>query len=115
MSVQDLKAVLTNVKSLYPDNQVLWLRDAATYLNLALSVAPSSTSQQDLAANVFCDKPLSLLTKETKRTLTQLMEQCGDGARQTGFETFLANMAHDLQKGTQKFVFFPLKSSIEII
>ena len=41
------------------------------------------------------------LSQETKRTVALLLEECSEGSRETGFETLLANLAHDLNKGNQ--------------
>ena len=80
---------------MYPDNEVLWLRDAAAFLNVALT-----TTEPPEIVEVFCDKPLHYLTKEMRKTLGHLLEHTSEGAKQTGFETFLANMAHDMLKGS---------------
>ena len=43
-------------------------------------------------------KPVALLTKELKKTLATLMEDCGDAGRQQGYEALVANLAYDLAK-----------------
>ena len=92
------------MKTNYPDNPVLWLRDAASYLNLTLDAQlPVEISDP------FSDRPLSLITKETKKTLTALYEEVGDAGRQTGFETLLANMAHEMAKGAIGFRAFEIR------
>jgi len=93
VSAGELKALLEKVRNRYPDQAVLWIRDAAAYFNVALA------TESPVALTSFSDAPLSLLTKETRKTLTALFEQCPDAARQTGFETLLATTAHDMGKG----------------
>ena len=93
VSVNELKALLEKVRNRYPENPILWIRDAAAYFNVALA------TESPVPLTSFSDQPLSLLTKETRKTLTALFEQCPDAARQTGFETLLANTAHDMGKG----------------
>ena len=53
-----LKEILTTVKTYYPDNHVLWLREAADYFNTTLA----SEDALDLS-NPFSELPLSLITK----------------------------------------------------
>ena len=93
VSASELKALLEKVRNRYPDQAVLWIRDAAAYFNVALA------TESPVPLTSFSDAPLSLLTKETRKTLTALFEQCPDAARQTGFETLLATTAHDMGKG----------------
>jgi hypothetical protein len=95
VSVPELKNLLETVRNRYPESPVLWLRDAAAYFNLALA-----TDQPiQLAGKAFSEKPLSLLTKETRKTLTLLLEQISEAGRQSGFEALLANMTHEMAKG----------------
>lgn len=93
VSVNELKTLLEKVRDRYPENPILWIRDAAAYFNVALA------TESPVPLTSFSEHPLSLLTKETRKTLTALFEQCPEAARQTGFETLLANMAHDMGKG----------------
>ncbi|TRY61534.1 hypothetical protein TCAL_05733 [Tigriopus californicus] len=93
VNITELKSILTSVKSLYPDNQIIWLRDAASYFNVTLA-----TEQPLSLDEPFVDQPLALLNKETKKTLTQLCQQCSEGALHTGFETLLANLVHDMAR-----------------
>ena len=43
-------------------------------------------------------KPVALLSKELKKTLATLMEDCGDAGRQQGYEALVTNLAYDLAK-----------------
>ncbi len=89
----DLQTTLSLVRSQYPGNALLWMKDAASYFNLRLN------SEQTLdLSNPFVSQPLSLLTRETRRVLTGLYEECGDSAREAAFDNILANMAHDMAK-----------------
>lgn len=56
-----LKETLATVKTYYPDNHVLWLREAADYFNATLA----SEESLDLS-NPFSELPLSLITKVRK-------------------------------------------------
>ena len=58
MSSSELQELLAIVKSRYPNNGILWLKDAASYFNVTLT----SEVLLDLA-NPFSNRPLSLLTK----------------------------------------------------
>ncbi len=89
----ELQSLLAQVKAQYPNNGILWLKDAASYFNVALN----AETPLDLS-NPFLSQPLSLLTKETKRVLTAVYEECGDQTRESAFDNLLANMAHDMGK-----------------
>ena len=39
------------------------------------------------------------LFQDTKRTLTLLLEECGETVRVAAFESLLANMSHEMAKG----------------
>lgn len=94
----DLQNVLATAKAHYPTNGMLRIKDAASYLNLTLN----ASTPVDLS-NPFSSHPLCLLTKETKRLLAALYEECGDQARESAFDNLTANMAHDMAKGKFKF------------
>ena len=97
-NVTEFKTTVAQVKNQYPDNFMLWLRDAALYLNVSLTTEnPNIELEEPL--NPFSQRPVSVITKETKKILIQLLEECGDFSRQSGYETLLANMGHDLAKG----------------
>ena len=97
-NVTEFKTTVAQVKNQYPDNFMLWLRDAALYLNVSLTTEnPNIELEEPL--NPFSQRPVSVITKETKKILIQLPEECGDFSRQSGYETLLANMGHDLAKG----------------
>ena len=97
-NINEFKTTVAQVKNQYPDNFMLWLRDAALYLNVSLTTAnPNIELEEPL--NPFSQRPVSVITKETKKILIQLLEECGDFSRQSGYETLLANMGHDLAKG----------------
>jgi len=97
-NINEFKTTVAQVKNQYPDNFMLWLRDAALYLNVSLTTEnPNIELEEPL--NPFSQRPVSVITKETKKILIQLLEECGDFSRQSGYETLLANMGHDLAKG----------------
>merc|ERR550532_3851138 len=96
-NINDFKKTVTQVKNAYPDNFMLWLRDAALYLNVSLTTENPNVELEE-PVDPFTQRPLSVITKETK-ILIQLLEECGDVSRQSGYETLLANMGHDLAKG----------------
>lgn len=56
--MNELKSVLAHVKTLYPGNQILWIRDAAAFFNSVLA-----TDKAIPLDPVFSDKPLGYLTK----------------------------------------------------
>ena len=90
-NVNDFKKTITQVKNQYPDNFILCLRDAALYLNIALATDnPNAEFQEPI--DPFSQRPLSVITKETKKTLIVLLEEGCDTSRQAGFENMLANM-----------------------
>ena len=97
-NINDFKKAITQVKCQYPDNFMLWLRDAALYLNVSLTTENPNVELED-QYKPLSQRPLSVITKETKKILIQILEECGDASRQSGFETLLANMGHDLAKG----------------
>ena len=96
--INEFKTTVLKVKNQYPDNFMLWLRDAALYLNVSLTTENPNVELEE-PVNPFSQRPVSVITKETKKILIQLLEECGDFSRQSGYETLLANMAHDLAKG----------------
>eukprot|EP00095_Tigriopus_kingsejongensis_P002337 maker-scaffold868_size86715-snap-gene-0.23 protein:Tk02337 transcript:maker-scaffold868_size86715-snap-gene-0.23-mRNA-1 annotation:"hypothetical protein L798_09076" len=122
VNAAELKSILISVRSLYPDNALLWLRDAAAYFNVSL------VNQQSFdLPDPFQDQPLTYLAKvrsfwglthsggraawcpalhchcipfqDIRRILTVLCQDCSESARQAGFETLLANLVHDAAKG----------------
>ena len=97
-NINEFKTTVTQVKNQYPDNFMLWLRDAALYLNVSLTTENPNVELEE-PLNPFSQRPVSVITKETKKILIQLLEECGDYSRQSGYETLLANMGHDLAKG----------------
>ena len=97
-NINEFKKTVSQVKSQYPDNFMLWLRDAALYLNVSLTTENPNVELEE-PADPFSPRPVSVITKETKKILIQLLEECGDFSRQSGYETLLANMGHDLAKG----------------
>ncbi len=58
VSPAELQNLLTMVRTRYPNNGILWLKDAASYFNVALN----SEESVDLSSP-FSNQPLSLLTK----------------------------------------------------
>ena len=68
------------------------------YLNVSLTTENPNVELEE-PLNPFSQRPVSVITKETKKILIQLLEECGDFSRQSGYETLLANMGHDLAKG----------------
>lgn len=97
-NINEFKKTVTEVKAQYPDNFMLWLRDAALYLNVSLTTENPNVELEE-PIDPFSQRPVSVITKETKKILIQLLEECGDFSRQSGYETLLANMGHDLAKG----------------
>ena len=97
-NINEFKSTVAQVKNQYPDNFMLWLRDAALYLNVSLTTENPNVELEE-PLNPFSQRPVSVITKETKKILIQLLEECGDFSRQSGYETLLANMGHDLAKG----------------
>ena len=53
--------MLAHVKTLYPGNQILWIRDAAAFFNSVLA-----TEKPLVLDAAFTDKPLGYLTKVSK-------------------------------------------------
>jgi len=97
-NINEFKTTIMKVKNQYPDNFMLWLRDAALYLNVSLTTENPNVELEE-PVDPFSQRPVSIITKETKKILIQLLEECGDFSRQSGYETLLANMGHDLAKG----------------
>jgi hypothetical protein len=56
--VSDLKTQIATSKQKFSDNQLMWLRNTAAFMNAALH-AEESVDLQD----AFSDKPLSFVTK----------------------------------------------------
>ncbi len=90
----ELKSLVETLKTKFPDQTMIWLRDVASYFNSALH----ATQPLPLQSMAFSDRPLTLLSKETRKTLTLLLESCGVAAREGAFEVLLANMAHEMAK-----------------
>ena len=66
-NINDFRKTVTQVKNAYPDNFMLWLRDAALYLNVALTTENPNVELED-PVDPFTQRPLSVITKETKNT-----------------------------------------------
>jgi len=93
--IAEFKSGLDKTLCYYVNNPGMWIREAALHLNECLaSVEPPV----DYAGDLFSAKPVALLTKELKKTLATLMEDCGDAGRQQGYEALVANLAYDLAK-----------------
>ena len=91
------QAVLSNVKTLYPDNAILWFKDAASFFNVNLMVEkPGSISAPESA---FTESPLNLLTKPCRQMLTSLVETTPNSTLESVYANMLANLAHDMSKG----------------
>lgn len=94
LQINDFKASLVQTRTFYATNYAMWIKDAAAYLNECLVAEEPAVDYADH----FTSKPMSLVTKELKRTLVQLLEECGDAGRQGGYELLVANLGHDLAK-----------------
>jgi len=94
--VNDFKAALVQTRTFYATNPAMWIKEAAGYLNECLVAEEAAVDY----ANHFTSKPMSLVTKELKRTLVQILEECGDAGRQGGYELLVANLGHDLAKAS---------------
>ena len=93
--VEDLKSLLEESQTKFPDSPLLWLRDVATYLNQKLV-----TSSSDESFGILSGEPVSILTANLRKVINcQLLQKCSDSMKETFFETSVANTAHDLAKG----------------
>ena len=93
--VEDLKSLLEESQTKFPDSPLLWLRDVATYLNQKLA-----TSSPDESFGILSGEPVSVLTANLRKVINcQLLQKCSDSMKETFFETSVANTAHDLAKG----------------
>ena len=93
--VEDLKNLLEESQTKFPDSPLLWLRDVATYLNQKLV-----TSSSEESFGILSGEPVSLLTANLRKVINgQLLLKCSDSMKETFFETSVANTAHDLAKG----------------
>ena len=95
LRVEDLKSLLGESQTKFPDSPLLWLRDIATYLNQKLV-----TSSNAKSVWILSGEPLSVLTANIRKVINcQLLQKCSDSTKETFFETCVANTAHDLAKG----------------
>ena len=93
--VEDLKNLLEESQTKFPDSPLLWLRDVATYLNQKLV-----TSSSEESVGILSGEPVSVLTANLRKVINgQLLLKCSDSMKETFFETSVANTAHDLAKG----------------
>ena len=75
----------------------MWIKEAAVCLNECLvSEEPCADFSQH-----FATQPMSQITKEMKKTIVQLLEECGDGGRSAGYESLVVNLGHELAKSPQ--------------
>lgn len=97
LRVDDLKSLLEESQTKFPDSPLLWLRDVATYLNQKLVVSPSPAEPVGLLSG----EPQSVLTANIRKVINcQLLQKCSESMKETFFETCVANTAHDLAKGS---------------
>jgi len=94
--INDFKASMVQTRTFYATNPAMWIKEAAGYLNECLVAEEAAVDYADH----FSSKPMSVVTKELKRTLVQLLEECGDAGRQGGYELLVANLGHDLAKAS---------------
>ena len=83
------------VQARWPESPLLWLRDVAQYLNVALI----TSQQEELSKEVLGGQPLSALTANMRKVISAMLSGCEEGMRETFFETCVANTAHELAKG----------------
>ena len=93
------QSVLTNVKTLYPDNAILWFKDAASFFNVNLTLDKKSGGSGSAPDSSFNDSPLNLLTKQCRQMLTSLVETTPNSVLESVYGNMLANLAHDMSKG----------------
>ena len=79
----------------WPESPLLWLRDVAQYLNVALI----TSQQEEPSKEVLGGQPLSALTANMRKVISAMLSGCEEGMRETFFETCVANTAHELAKG----------------
>jgi len=95
--IKEFKDGLDHTRHFYASNPGMWVREAAHHLNECLA---SVESPLDYAspADIFSARPASALTKDLRKYLGSLLEECGDAGRQSGYEALVANLAYDLAK-----------------
>jgi len=95
IKLDDLRNIIEEVQLRWPESPLLWLRDVAQYLNVALI----TSQQEEPSKEVLGGKPLSALTANMRKVISSMLSGCEEGMRETFFETCVANTAHELAKG----------------
>jgi len=65
-NINEFKTTIMKVKNQYPDNFMLWLRDAALYLNVSLTTENPNVELEE-PVDPFSQRPVSVISKETKK------------------------------------------------
>jgi len=95
IKLDDLRNIIEEVQLRWPESPLLWLRDVAQYLNVALI----TSQQEEPSKEVLGGQPLSALTANMRKVISSMLSGCEEGMRETFFETCVANTAHELAKG----------------
>jgi len=95
--IKEFKDGLDHTRHFYASNPGMWVREAAHHLNECLATLESPLDYTS-PADIFSARPASALTKELRKYLGSLLEECGDDGRQSGYEALVANLAYDLAK-----------------
>ena len=93
LRVEDLKNLLEQTQTRFPDSPLLWLRDVAAYLNQKLV----TQSQEEFS--MFGGDPSSCLTANMRKVINVMIQKCSDSVKEMFLETCISNTAHELQKG----------------
>ena len=93
--LDNLVTLPLQVQLRWPESPLLWLRDVAQYLNVALI----TSQQEEPSKEVLGGQPLSALTANMRKVISSMLSGCEEGMRETFFETCVANTAHELAKG----------------
>jgi len=95
IKLDELRNIIEEVQLRWPESPLLWLRDVAQYLNVALI----TSQQEEPSKEVLGGQPLSALTANMRKVISAMLSGCEEGMRETFFETCVANTAHELAKG----------------
>jgi len=95
IKLDELRNIIEEVQLRWPESPLLWLRDVAQYLNVALI----TSQQEEPSKEVLGGQPLSALTANMRKVISSMLSGCEEGMRETFFETCVANTAHELAKG----------------
>merc|ERR1719334_1800957 len=83
--IKEFKDGLDHTRHFYASNPGMWVREAAHHLNECLATLESPLDYPS-PADIFSARPGSALTKDLKKYLVTLLEECGDAGRQSGYE-----------------------------